>query len=85
MLDKIEEFSARYCIAVMTGFMTIIQKLPPVVSMGLPLLITAAVHCFLPRWAFLAITLLLWIPAAMGMVIFVVSCWPHIHRRDTSR
>ena len=85
MLEKIEEFSARYCIAVMTAFMTLIEKLPPMVSMGLPLLITAAVHCFLPRWVFLAITMLLWIPAAVGMVIFVVSCWSHIQRRTTSR
>lgn len=81
MWEKIEGWFTRYCIALLTGFMILIEKLPPVVSIGLPLLITAMVQWFLPRWASITLAALVWIPAAAGAIILLVGCWPHLRQR----
>jgi hypothetical protein len=79
--QRIEDWITQYCFGVMTALMTVIERAHPAVSIGLPLLVTAAVHWYLPQWVSMALAVLVWIPAAVGMTIFLVSCCPYLLRR----
>ena len=80
MWQKIEDWIIQYCLGVMAVLFAIIERAHPAVSIGLPLLVTAAAQWFLPRWVSMALAVLIWIPSAAAMALLLVSCWPHLHR-----
>ena len=83
MWQQIEEAVSGYCLAVLTVLFQLIETAPPLVSIGVPLLVTAAGQWFLPSWASMSLAVLVWIPAALGFTIFLISCWPHVRRHRT--
>lgn len=81
MWEQIEEWITWYCIGVMTVLMDFIDKVHPLISIGVPLLVTAGVQWFMPVWVKVALAVLVWIPAATGMTMLLVACWPDVRRR----
>jgi len=61
MLEKILEAVMSYCFAILNGFGAFFERTHGAVAVGVPLLIMAAVHLFLPRWVEAGIwALVLW-------------------------
>ena len=80
MWQRIEDWISQYCFSVLTVLFAVIERAHPAVSIGVPLLVTAAVQWFFPWWASMALAVLVWIPSVVGLTILLVSCWPHVRR-----
>lgn len=73
MLQTIEAFLENYCLGVLGLFTAFIERTHGAVAIGLPLLATIAVHYFLPVWAGVTLATLVWVPAAIGMGIVLMT------------
>lgn len=75
MLEKIERCLSGYCIGVLSVLFSFIERTHGIIAISVPLLATIAVHLFFPVWISVTLAVLLWIPAAIGMVVIVVNSW----------
>lgn len=82
MLQRIEDAIGNYCFGVMAVMFDLFDRAHPALAFGIPLLVTGAVKWFLPGWAFVALTVLVWIPAAAAMTSLLVNCWLYIRRHN---
>jgi hypothetical protein len=73
MWQKTLEFFENYCIVLLSSMLGFIEKAHGVIAMGVPLLLIVAAHFLLPRWAGVALAVLVVIPAAVGMGMVVIT------------
>jgi hypothetical protein len=71
MLEKITEAVFAYCFAILEGFGAFIERTHVVVGLGVPLLVMAVVHVFLPRWVEAGIWAFVLGPAAAAAVTMI--------------
>jgi hypothetical protein len=71
MLERFTEAVFAYCFAILDGFSALLERTHAVVGLGVPLLIIAAVHLFLPRWVEAGIWAFVLGPAAAAAVTIV--------------
>lgn len=81
MRQSIEAFLESYCLGILGLFMAFIERTHGALAIGVPLLATIAVHHFLPVWAGAALAALVWVPAAIGMGIILLTGLNSANRR----
>jgi len=81
MLQSIEAILESYCLGVLGLFMAFIERTHGALAIGLPLLVTLAVHHLLPAWAAAVLAALVWVPAAIGMGIILLTGLNAANRR----
>jgi hypothetical protein len=71
MIEKFTEAVFGYCFAILEGFCAFFERSHAAVGVGVPLLIMAAVHQFLPRWVEAGVWVFVLGPAALAAVTVV--------------
>jgi len=71
MIEKFIEAVFSYCFAILEGFCAFFERTHTAIGLGVPLLIMAAVHQFLPRWVEAGICLFVLGPAAMAAATMI--------------
>lgn len=71
MLEKFTEAVFGYCFAILDGFGAFFEGTHGALAVGVPLLIMAAVHLYLPRWVEAGIWVFVLGPAAAAAITMI--------------
>jgi hypothetical protein len=71
MLEKLAEAVFAYCFAIMELLDTFFERTHAVIGLGMPLLVMAAVHLFLPKWVEAGVWVFVLGPAAAATITMI--------------
>lgn len=73
MIEKFTDAVFGYCFAILDVFCAFLKRTHAAVGFGVPLLIMATVHQFLPRWVEAGIWLFVLAPTALAAITMIAQ------------